>query len=45
MAAAVKNFKIDSPVLMPPYSGRFSLTRHGVLPGSSALLKMTTRSR
>jgi hypothetical protein len=33
------------PVLMPPSSVRFSLTRLGDLPSASALLKMTTRSR
>jgi hypothetical protein len=45
MAAAVKNFKIDSPVLMPPYAGRISLTGLGAVPGPSALLKKTARSR
>ncbi len=37
--------KMRFPVLTPPSSARFSLTRIGDLPGSSALLKKTARSR
>ena len=37
--------KVHGSVLMPPSSARFSLTRIGDLPGSTALLKKETRFR